>query len=213
MIPAIQRGCSAARSSLFAAPIVRTISCAPFVPPGQMPAWSRRATFIPSNMHPPISIGGKWGTCPKRPFGNEEDVGVRFHKEEIVKSKEITVQGVKGADWKAKTELLIDLRKGNYHVIEFPKGALEGEAGWVDDMMRMLSQGKKLNFYARFESGSGEAVHKNPDEAKMKELAAHAGGRDLVIHSLDVSKETGRKAAAQFLAALSAKSAIRMTFY
>lgn len=213
MIPAIQRGCFAAKASLFAAPIVRTISYTPFVPPGKMPAWSRRATFIPSNIHPPICIGGKWKTCPNRSFGNEEDVGVRFHKEEPVKAKEITVQGVKGADWKAKAELLIDLRKGNYHVIEFPKGSLEGESGWVDEMMRLVSQGKKLNFYARFENASGEAVHKNPSEEKMKELAAHAGGRDLVVHNLDLSKERGRKAAAQFLAAISPRCTLRITFY
>lgn len=213
MIPAIQRGCAAARASLFSPTALRAFSFKPFAPPAKMPLWGRRATFIPFDTRVPISIGGKWGAQTRRAFGNEENAGVVFHKEESVKTREITVQNIKGSDWNAKADLLVDLRRGKYHVIEFPKGALEGEAGWAEEMIRMLSKGKHLNLYARFGSGAGEEVHKNPDAKRMQEIERDAGERDLVIHSLDVSKEESRKAAAQFLDALSAKSTIRLTFY
>ncbi len=213
MIPAIQRGCMAAKTGLFKAPNIRTVSYAPFSPPSKMPLWTRRATFIPSHLHVPICIGGNWSAVPKRGFGNEEDAGVPFHREEKVKTHEISIKTVSGADWREKADLLIALRKEKYHVIEFPKGVLDGEAAWVEEMMRTVSQGKKLNFYARFGNGSGESVHENPDAGKMKELEVHADGRDLVVHSLDLSKEAGIKAAAQLLEAISGRCVIRMTFY
>ena len=178
-----------------------------------MPLWGRRATFIPNETRIPICIGGRWGAGTRRAFGNEENAGVIFHKEESVKTREITVQNIKGSDWNAKADLLVDLRKGNYHVIELPQGALEGEAGWAEEMILVLSKGKKLNLYARFGSGAGEEVHKNPDAKRMQEIERDAGERDLVIHSLDVSKEESRKAAARFLDGISGKATIRMTFY
>lgn len=213
MIPAIQRSCSAARASLFSPTALRAFSFKPFAPPVKMPLWGRRATFIPHETRIPICIGGRWGAETRRAFGNEENAGVVFHKEESVKTREITVQNIKGSDSNAKADLLVDLRKGNYHVIELPQGVLEGEAGWAEEMIRMLSKGKKLNLYARFGSGAGEEVYKNPEPEKMKEIVRDAGGRDFVIHSLDVSKETGRKAAALLLEGISGKSTIRLTFY
>ncbi len=213
MIRAIQRSCSAAKPTSLPAQIVRAIGYAPFVPPVKMPVWSRSATFIPSHMRVPISIGGRWNASPRRSFGNEEDAGVRFTEDGIVKLKEITVDRLKGTDWNGKADLLLDLRRGNYHVIDFPKGSLAGEAGWAEEMLRTVSQGKKLNFYARSEKGAGESVHKNPGVEKMKELEIDFDGRELVVHSLDVSKEIVRKAAADLLAAVSAKASIRLTFY